>query len=180
MIHCYHCLMPFSPGREGAAALYTCPHCREQVLVVRTGRAVLEADRIPPLASVLVADVPRPLRGEVIFRLHGAGLRVVLADDGVQAWEVLQSGTVDALLISPVLPKVLGLEVVERLRREEEGGRLHVFWLGAIHRASAYRRGPSQLYGADGYLDDSSPPRGVAAHPWGTAEPGPALRRRRG
>ncbi len=67
---------------------------------------------------MLVAEDDADLGGSIVEALQGAlpGVAVVLAGDGVRAWEILTSRRVDVLLADVVMPGLGGREVTTRLR----------------------------------------------------------------
>lgn len=94
-------------------------------LAVRTPAA-----RVTPTApKVLVADDSRTVRGMVRKALTAAGYEVELASDGLEAWQRLLSERFDLLLTDLEMPRLSGLELVERLAGDPRLARLPVIVL---------------------------------------------------
>ncbi len=79
-----------------------------------TARAV---PRTVPL--VLVADDDEDILTLVALRFRRSGLEVILARDGEEALELIQTRAPDAAVLDIAMPKLTGLEVVRRLRDSE-------------------------------------------------------------
>jgi len=77
---------------------------------------------------VLVAEDDAEMRAAMVAALATAlpDARVLAADGGAQAWEVLRQGGVDVLLADVVMPGLGGLELLQRARREPTLGNLYV------------------------------------------------------
>jgi DNA-binding response OmpR family regulator len=68
---------------------------------------------------VLVADDDEDILTLVALRFRRSGLEVILARDGEEALELIQTRAPDAAVIDIAMPKLTGLEVVRRLRDSE-------------------------------------------------------------
>jgi DNA-binding response OmpR family regulator len=79
-----------------------------------TARAV---PRTVPL--VLVADDDEDILTLVALRFRRSGLEVILARDGEEALELIQTRAPDAAVLDIAMPKLTGLEVVRKLRDSE-------------------------------------------------------------
>jgi DNA-binding response OmpR family regulator len=73
--------------------------------------------RTAPL--VLVADDDEDILTLVALRLRRSGLDVILARDGEEALELIESRVPDAVVLDIAMPKLTGLEVTRRLRAAE-------------------------------------------------------------
>jgi DNA-binding NtrC family response regulator len=88
------------------------------------------------MATILLADDERNIRATLGRSLRMEGHAVVEAEDGEQALRRVESGEVDAVLLDLQMPRLDGLEVLERLHRA--GSRVPVVVLtahGTIDRA---------------------------------------------
>jgi CheY-like chemotaxis protein len=56
-------------------------------------------------------------------------------------------------IIDAALPKMYGFQICELLKRNESLRDINVVLVGAIHDHNRYRRSPTELYGADAYLE---------------------------
>jgi two-component system, OmpR family, phosphate regulon response regulator PhoB len=75
------------------------------------------AVRAVPL--VLIADDDEDILTLVALRFRRSGLEVILARDGEEALELIQTRAPDAAVLDIAMPKLTGLEVVRRLRDSE-------------------------------------------------------------
>jgi len=79
--------------------------------------AAVPASRTVPL--VLVADDDEDILTLVALRFRRSGLEVILARDGEEAFELIQTRAPDAAVLDIAMPKLTGLELVRRLRDSE-------------------------------------------------------------
>ena len=91
-----------------------------------TARAV---PRTVPL--VLVADDDEDILTLVALRFRRSGLEVILARDGEEALELIQTRAPDAAVLDIAMPKLTGLEVVRKLRDSEATKALPIVLLTA-------------------------------------------------
>ncbi|HTY19380.1 MAG TPA: response regulator, partial [Myxococcota bacterium] len=85
--------------------------------------------------------------------LEGWGLQVLVAHDGVEAILTIQRALPRAIVIDAALPKMFGFQICELVKRNESLHSIGVVLVGAIHKEDRYRRPPSELYGADVYVE---------------------------
>src|SRR5687767_13392965 len=98
--------------------------------------------------KVLVVDDEPGVRAALQRALTLERHEVLLADDGRQALDILAEGTVDAIVLDVMMPRVDGLEVCRRLR--DMGDRTPVLMLTA--RDAVDDRVAGLDAGADDYL----------------------------
>jgi two-component system chemotaxis response regulator CheY len=67
---------------------------------------------------ILVVDDSKAVRAAVSLMLISQGYAVVEADDGEQAFSVVDDGGVDLVLTDLHMPNVDGYELIRRMRRE--------------------------------------------------------------
>ncbi len=79
---------------------------------------------------ILVADDSETIRALMQTALEGAGYEVVLAEDGLSAYELGSSGDYDLVIIDQLMPGLLGLDVVSRWH--EEGMKAPVLMLTGV------------------------------------------------
>jgi DNA-binding response OmpR family regulator len=91
--------------------------------------AAVSASRTVPL--VLVADDDEDILTLVALRFRRSGLEVILARDGEEALELIQTREPDAAVLDIAMPKLTGLEVVRRLRDSEATKTLPIVLLTA-------------------------------------------------
>jgi EAL domain-containing protein (putative c-di-GMP-specific phosphodiesterase class I)/DNA-binding response OmpR family regulator len=71
----------------------------------------------PASASVLVVDDDAAIRQLVAISLRNAGLRVVVADNGRSALDIIEAESVGVIVCDVQMPGLSGIEVVQELRR---------------------------------------------------------------
>ncbi|MBY0399792.1 zinc-ribbon domain-containing protein [Myxococcota bacterium] len=143
-------------GPEGAKL--RCTKCSALFLVrVPTEKAAAAG----PL--VLVAD-PDEARGKLVLEaIRSFGLTGHLVLDGVEAMLAIQRMLPAAVVLDAGLPRMYGFQVCEIVKRNESLRSTTVVLVGSVHDASRYRREPTELYGADVYLEQPDLPDGLRA-----------------
>ena len=101
-------------------------------------------------ARILVVEDEPDLRSLLDRSLEGAGYRVVLAEDGIEALEKVAAEPLDLILLDIMIPHVDGIEVCRRLKRDERTARLPVIMLTA--RQEPVDRIVGLELGADDYI----------------------------
>jgi CheY-like chemotaxis protein len=110
---------------------------------------------------VLVAD-PDEARGKATaLAIESWGLASLLVHDGVEAMLVIQRTLPAAIVLDAGLPKMFGFQICEVVKRNESLRDTKVVLVGAIHHQDRYRRDPSDLYGADVYIESPDLPEGL-------------------
>jgi CheY-like chemotaxis protein len=95
--------------------------------------APVDMEKTTTISTVLVADDDAHLRRLFRTKLEAEGFRVIEAPDGREAWRLLQTAPIQALVLDLKMPGLHGLEILERL--SESGGRLPVVVCTAYDRA---------------------------------------------
>ena len=102
---------------------------------------------------VLIAD-PEVENGKANAQVVASwGLEPVLVHDGVDAILTIQRTLPRAVVLDAALPKMFGFQICELMKRNESLRSIQVVLVGAIHDRDRYRRPPSELYGADAYVE---------------------------
>lgn len=110
---------------------------------------------------VLVAD-PDDARGKVTAEaIESWGLASLLVHDGVEAMLAIQRTLPAAIVLDAGLPKMFGFQICEIVKRNESLRDTKVVLVGSIHHQDRYRRDPSDLYGADVYIESPDLPEGL-------------------
>ena len=132
---------------------------------------------------VIVAD-PDEARGKASGEaIRDWGLVPHVVIDGVEAMLAIQRMLPAAVVLDAALPKMFGFQVCEVVKRNESLRETRVVLVGAIHHQDRYRRDPSDLYGADVYIEQPDLPDGLKAifeeaglpmEPAGEPPPGPS------
>lgn len=112
-----------------------------------------------PLVLVAYSDAVQAKRtAEALERF---GVDTALAHDGVEAILTLQRTLPRAVILDAALPKMYGFQVCELVKRNESLRSTWVVLVGALHQEDRYRRPPSDLYGADAYVEPGELPDGL-------------------
>ena len=160
-------------GPDGAKL--RCTKC-SAVFLVRAAKAQAAPPAAPPPEPepepepemdserlVVVAD-PDEERGKVTAEaIRAWGLIPVLVHDGVEAMLSIQRLLPAAIVLDAALPKMFGFQVCEVVKRNDSLRETTVILVGAIHHQDRYRRDPSELYGADVYVESPDLPESL--HP---------------
>ena len=155
-----------SPQPELVEAAVPPPPRRVPHDTIATGEAPSPPEpvaRVDRDRLVLIADsddVRGKASGEVVERW---GMQPHFVQDGVEAMLAIQRMLPRAVVLDAALPKMSGNQVCEVVKRNESLRDTFVVLVGAIHHPSRYRRDPSDLYGADVYLEQPDLPDGLQA-----------------
>jgi len=102
---------------------------------------------------VLIADSDVESGKATLSAVTGLGLQPVLVHDGVEALLTIQRMLPRAVILDAALPKMFGFQICEMVKRNESLRPIQVALVGSVHHPERYRRPPSELYGADVYLE---------------------------
>ena len=102
---------------------------------------------------VIVAHADAEMSKAVAEALEQWGLQVLVAYDGVEAILSIQRTLPRVVVLDAALPKMYGFQVCEVVKRNESLRETRVVLVGAIHKEDRYRRAPSDIYGADVYVE---------------------------
>ncbi len=132
-------------------------------LILNVAALVKEArgrggDALTPVAAaeqrrrprVLLVDDSITTRGLERSILEAAGYEVVTANDGAQAWLLLQEQQVDVIVSDIEMPNVTGFELTERVRGTHQFARLPIVLVSGL--ASDADRSRGLELGADAYV----------------------------
>ena len=123
-------------------------------------------------APTVAADAPASARDRLVLladseveegkrnaaALAAWGLEAVLVHDGVEAMLAIQRLLPRAVILDAALPKMFGFQICEVVKRNESLRDTHVILVGSPHHPDRYRRSPSELYGADVYMERADLP----------------------
>jgi predicted Zn finger-like uncharacterized protein len=110
---------------------------------------------------VLIADPDEERGKSTAEAVRGWGLVPLLVHDGVEAMLAIQRKLPVAVVLDAGLPKMFGFQVCEVVKRNESLRGTKVVLVGSIHDQNRYRRDPSELYGADVYIESPDLPDGL-------------------
>ncbi len=103
--------------------------------------------------EILVATPDADCSKRVSEALRTWGFEVVERHDGVEAMLEIQRRLPRAVILDPTLPKMFGFQICELMKRNAELRAIRVVLMGAVHEPNRYHRPPSDLYGADAYVE---------------------------
>jgi CheY-like chemotaxis protein len=112
---------------------------------------------------VVIADPEVEAGKRTASAIAAWGLQPILVHDGVEAMLTIQRALPRAVVLDAALPKMYGFQICEVLKRNESLRTIRVALVGAIHHQGRYRRPPSDLYGADVYVERPDLPDALAA-----------------
>jgi CheY-like chemotaxis protein len=103
-------------------------------------------------ARVVVAHDESAIRDAAVEVARGAGYEVIGVTDGESARILLSSQPTPAVMVVDVaLPGVLGYELVESAAALGLGTK--IIFIASVYSKTAYKRRPSNLYGAHDYVE---------------------------
>ncbi len=85
--------------------------------------------------------------------LAGWGFQPLLVHDGVEALMTIQRSLPAVVVLDAALPKMVGLQVCELVKRNEQLRSIHVVLVGAVADDDRTRRAANEQYGADAYIE---------------------------
>lgn len=109
------------------------------------------------MTRILIVDNEEPIRALVRECLAAPGVEVLEAADAEAGWAVIQHAAPDVVLLDMVMPGPSGLELLARIRRDEQLYGLPVIFLSA--RASSEDLASGLRAGANGYVTKPFSPR---------------------
>jgi len=122
-----------------------------------------DAPRFDRQRLVLLAHANPDACKRLAEAIEDWGLEVLVAHDGVEAILAIQRALPRAIVLDAALPKMFGFQVCELVKRNESLRSIQVVLVGAIHKEDRYRRAPSELYGADVYVEPHDLPDALEA-----------------
>ena len=108
---------------------------------------------VPHGPTVLIADPDVTSAKATANAVAAWGFRPLLVHDGVEAVLTIQRSLPAVVVLDAALPKMFGFQICELVKRNDQLRSTHVVLVGAIHDEERYRRAPSELYGADSYVE---------------------------
>ncbi|MFB3850585.1 MAG: response regulator [Acidobacteriota bacterium] len=154
IVQCPKCLRRYRLQDTKAKLLRVkCRSCGNQFLVSPSDKSSHEIIQEKNGKTAVVADIQRDFRSFIVGLLASKKFNLFIADEGETAWHLVKEKKPNLLFVSPYLPKLMGIDLIQRIR-ETLNDPPKIFLLGAIHNSKRYRRRPETLYGADDYIDE--------------------------
>ena len=140
-----------------------CPRCGNLIPVAKPSPVLSASSRektglaARPASSsaalVLVAHDSDVVRNMVSELLTGAGFRVDTAADGVEALRMATENKPQGMVLDVGLPGIYGFELCERLKGDPTTKSIKIVLLSSVYDMRRYKRTPTNLYGADDYIE---------------------------
>lgn len=121
--------------------------------VVRTLRTTPEhhtMDLTTPTASLLVVDDKESNRDLLMRRLNKQGFQVQVAENGLQALDMVRSENFDLVLLDIIMPKMNGYQVLAEMKADPKLSRIPVIMISALDEIDSVVRCIEM--GAEDYL----------------------------
>ena len=142
-----------------------CPSCGNQMLLKpRPGAPAPKSDPVavpaPQKAAkrfAVIADEPRPFRDFLGKQLKRVGFDVQFYETGDAALDHIRRSRADLAIVNVYLKGKLGVEVAEDIKADQALSHTRVILIGALFRANRFRANPTNLYGADEYIEEQIP-----------------------
>jgi response regulator RpfG family c-di-GMP phosphodiesterase len=143
-----------------SAVRVACPRCQYQmVLKPKTVEAPAPPVRMPRRRAAAIADEPRPFRAFLGEHLRRLGFEVAYFETGAPTLEFVRRTQAELVIVNVYLKGMLGVEVTEEIKADSSLEGTRVILIGALFRANRFRANPTNLYGADEYIEEQIPER---------------------
>ena len=142
-----------------AAVRVACPSSHYQMVLkpkTSAGDLPLPA-RLPRRRVAAIADEARPFRQFLGDHLRALGFEVAYFDTGLPTLEFVRRSRADLVIVNVYLKGMLGVEVTEEIKADASLENTKVILIGALFRANRFRANPTNLYGADDYIEELIP-----------------------
>ena len=170
-ITCKHCGSRFRAAIQlplTTPVRVACPACRNQMVLKPTTLAGGDGERAmaptpgraearPTSRVAVIADEPRPFRAFLGEHLRRLGFDVTYFESGDPTLDFVRRKRADLVIVNVYLKGKLGVEVTEEIRNDPTLNDTRVILIGALFRANRFRANPTNLYGADEYIEEQIP-----------------------
>jgi response regulator RpfG family c-di-GMP phosphodiesterase len=143
-----------------------CPACHHQVTLrpAPPTEAMPSTQVIPPprppvkQREAVIVDEPRPFRAFLGAQLEKLGFKVALFETGEPALEQVRRTGASLVIVNVYLKgNRLGVDICEDIKNDPKLEGTRVVLIGALFRANRFRANPTNLYGADEYIEEQIP-----------------------
>jgi response regulator RpfG family c-di-GMP phosphodiesterase len=178
-ITCKHCQSRFRAAVQTpllTPVRVVCPACKSQMVLkpatapgtasvpsaaLRQGALPGSAPSLPratpPRRVAAIADEPRPFRAFLGENLRRMGFDVTFFETGDPTLDFARRSRADLVIVNVYLKGKLGVEVAEEIKADASLEKTRVILIGALFRANRFRANPTNLYGADEYIEEQIP-----------------------
>jgi CheY-like chemotaxis protein/DNA-directed RNA polymerase subunit RPC12/RpoP len=150
------------------AVRVACPSCKSQMVLKPAASATQPRESQPATLhdiprpprvrrTAVIADEPRPFRSFLAEHLRRLGFDVTTFETGDPAFDFIKRSRADLAIVNVYLKGRLGVEVTEDIRADASLGHTRIILIGALFRANRFRANPTNLYGADEYIEEQIP-----------------------
>jgi predicted Zn finger-like uncharacterized protein len=148
---------------SGKGIKVRCPRCGNVIPVQQSSSA--SPSPLPksagPAASrepasgplVLVAHDSEVVRNMIADTLKSDGFRVDRASDGVEALSKATENKPQGMVLDVGLPGIYGFVLCEKLKADASTSSIKIVLLSSVYDMRRYKRTPTNLYGADDYIE---------------------------
>jgi DNA-binding response OmpR family regulator len=160
-LSCTQCSAKFRVALRGPltqAVRVICPSCRTQ-MVVRPPVASTPEPARQSRRRAVIADEPREFRNFLGEELRKMGFEVSFHETGETALYQVRDERAELVVLNVYLKGKLGVEICEEIKADPALSRTKVVLIGALFRANRFRANPTNLYGADEYIEEQIPAR---------------------
>ena len=148
---CRRCGARFRAAIDGplaTAVRLECPACKHEMIL----RPAAKGPR-----NAVIADEARPFRAFLADQLEQLGFEVTVTESGDEAFELIRRNEARLAIVNVYLKGKLGVEIAEQIKKDAGLASTKVILIGALFRANRFRANPTNLYGADEYIEEQIP-----------------------
>ena len=169
-ITCKHCGSRFRAAIQlplTAPVRVACPSCSNQMVLkpvagdgnhdTQQPRNAATPQPRTATRTAAIADEPRPFRSFLGEHLRRLGFEVTYFETGDPTLDFVRRTRADLVIVNVYLKGKLGVEVTEEIRNDPALKETRVILIGALFRANRFRANPTNLYGADEYIEEQIP-----------------------
>ncbi|NOY52692.1 MAG: response regulator [Deltaproteobacteria bacterium] len=122
-------------------ARFRCNRCR-YVFIIESDQTTILVAKDNPEFRLFVKEI-----------LEERNLRVLTAENGVEALKILRRSKPALAILDVALPKIYGFELCETIKSNPKTQDIRIILIAASYRKARYKRLPESLYGADDYIE---------------------------
>ncbi|MFO0723899.1 MAG: response regulator [Myxococcota bacterium] len=103
--------------------------------------------------TILIVEDDKSVARMLTDLLEAEGYRVLHETDGEWGLRTFQHKEIDVVVMDVLVPKLVGFDLVEQLRKLDKGKTTPIIMLSGVYRASVHRQKMSERFGVLEYLD---------------------------